>query len=183
MSLAGVRGAITLAGVLTLPIVLQDGSPFPARDLAIFLAMGVIIVSLVAASIGLPLLRRLEMPAEPSHRAEEDQARVAAAEAAIAEVERVQHTLAAGRRDADVYMAAAARVMDFYRTRIEARSREGEAAILARESEDAERMMRLAAVKAERSVIFRMLRSQQIGSKTADKLVRELDLLEARYEG
>jgi CPA1 family monovalent cation:H+ antiporter len=182
-SLAGVRGAITLAGVLTLPIMLNDGSLFPARDLAIFLAMGVIIVSLVAASIGLPLLLRgLEMPAEPSYQAEEDQARVAAAEAAIAEIERVQHTLAAGRRDADVYIAAAARIMDFYRARIDARSREGEAATLARESEDAERRMRLAAVKAERTVIFQMLRSQQIGSETADKLVRELDLLEARYE-
>jgi CPA1 family monovalent cation:H+ antiporter len=181
--LAGVRGAITLAGVLTLPIVLNDGSPFPARDLAILLAMGVIIVSIVAASIGLPLLLRgLEMPDEPSYQAEEDRARVAAAEAAIAEIERVQHELAAGRRDADVYTAAAARVMDFYRTRIEARSREGEAAALARESEDVERRMRMAAVKAERTVIFRMLRSQQIGSETAGKLVRELDLLEARYE-
>src|SRR6185312_8095761 len=95
-SLAGVRGAIALAGVLTLPIALNDGSPFPARDLAILLAMGVIIVSIVAASVGLPLLLRgLEMPAEPSYQAEEDQARVAAAEAAIAEIERVQHTLAA----------------------------------------------------------------------------------------
>jgi CPA1 family monovalent cation:H+ antiporter len=72
--------------------------------------------------------------------------------------------------------------MDFYRTRIEARSREGEAAALARENEDVERRMRMAAVKAERTMIFRMLRSQQIGSETADKLVRELDLLEARYE-
>jgi CPA1 family monovalent cation:H+ antiporter len=182
-SLAGVRGAVTLAGILTLPVVLNDGSPFPVRDLAIFLAMGVIIVSLVAASIGLPLLLRgLEMPADPSYQAEEDRARVAAAEAAIAEIEHVQHTLAAGRRDADVYMAAAARVMDFYRTRIEARSHRGEAATLARESEDAERRMRLAAVKAERAVIFRMLRSQQIGSETADKLVHELDLMEARLE-
>lgn len=182
-SLAGVRGAVTLAGILTLPVVLNDGSPFPVRDLAIFLAMGVIIVSLVAASIGLPLLLRgLEMPADPFYQAEEDRARVAAAEAAIAEIEHVQHTLAAGRRDADVYMAAAARVMDFYRTRIEARSHRGEAATLARESEDAERRMRLAAVKAERAVIFRMLRSQQIGSETADKLVHELDLMEARLE-
>lgn len=38
MSFAGVRGAITLAGVLTLPLTMSDGSPFPARDLAIFLA-------------------------------------------------------------------------------------------------------------------------------------------------
>jgi CPA1 family monovalent cation:H+ antiporter len=182
-SLAGVRGAITLAGVLTLPIALHDGSPFPARDLAILLAMGVIIVSLIVASIGLPLLLRgLEMPAEPSSQAEEDRARVAAAEAAITEIERVQHELAAGRHDADVSMAAAARLMEFYRTRIEVRSREGGAATLARESEDVERRLRLAAVRAERIVIFRMLRSQQIGSETAGKLVRELDLLEARYE-
>lgn len=182
-SLAGVRGAITLAGVLTIPIALHDGSPFPARDLAILLAMGVIIVSLVAASVGLPLvLRGLEMPFELSYQAEEDRARVAAAEAAITEIERVQHELAAGRKDADVYMAAAARVMDFYRIRIEARSQEGEAATLARENEDVERRMRIAAVRAERIVIFQMLRSQQIGSETAGKLVRELDLLEARYE-
>lgn len=183
MSLAGVRGAITLAGVLTLPLALNDGAPFPARDLAIFLAMGVIVLSLITASIGLPLLLRgLELPAEPSHQVEEDLARVAAAEAAIAEIERVQHTLSAGRTDAYVYLAAAARVMDFYRVRIEARSHRGEAAAIARGSENAERRMRLAAVKAERTVIFTMLRSQQIGSETADKLVTELDLLEARYE-
>jgi CPA1 family monovalent cation:H+ antiporter len=182
-SLAGIRGAITLAGVLTLPIALHDGSPFPARELAIFLAMGVIIVSLVAASIGLPLLLRgLEMPAEHSYQVEEDRARVVAAEAAIAEVERVQHKLAAGRKDADVYIAAAGRVMDFYRSRIEIRSREGEAGVRVRESEDAEQKMRMAAVKAERRAIFKMLRSQQIGSEIAGKLVRELDLLEARYE-
>jgi CPA1 family monovalent cation:H+ antiporter len=182
-SLAGVRGAITLAGVLTLPFVLHDGSPFPARELAIFLAMGVIIVSLVAASIGLPLLLKgLKMPAEPSYQAEEDRARVVAAEAAIAEIERVQHKLAAGRKDADVYIAAAGRVMDFYRSRIEIRSREGEAGVRVRESEDAEQKMRMAAVKAERRAIFKMLRSQQIGSEIAGKLVRELDLLEARYE-
>jgi CPA1 family monovalent cation:H+ antiporter len=73
MSFAGVRGAITLAGVLTLPLIMNDGSPFPARDLAIFLAMGVIIVSLIVASLGLPwLLRDLEIPAEDDHQAEID---------------------------------------------------------------------------------------------------------------
>ncbi|WP_292133974.1 Na+/H+ antiporter, partial [Brevundimonas sp.] len=38
MSLAGVRGAITLAGILTLPFALADGTPMPSRNLAIFLA-------------------------------------------------------------------------------------------------------------------------------------------------
>jgi len=58
MSLAGVRGAVTLAGILTLPLTLDDGSPFPARDLAIFLAAGVILASLLIASFALPRLLR-----------------------------------------------------------------------------------------------------------------------------
>jgi monovalent cation/hydrogen antiporter len=91
-SLAGVRGTITLAGVLTLPLTVNDGSAFPARDLAIFLAAGVIIVSLVAASFSLPLLLKgLELPPEPSQHEKEDRARIAAAEAAIQAIEQAQH--------------------------------------------------------------------------------------------
>jgi monovalent cation/hydrogen antiporter len=183
-SLAGVRGAITLAGVLTLPLFITDGVPFPGRDLAILLAMGVIITSLIAASIGLPLLlRNLEMPAEASRQAEEDRARIAAAEAAIAEIERVEHGLAEGRKDADMYVVAASRIMDLYRSRIEGLSQNGEAGTLARETEKIEKGLRVAALKAERTAIFRLLRKREIGSVTARKLVRELDLLEARYEG
>jgi CPA1 family monovalent cation:H+ antiporter len=182
-SLAGVRGAITLAGVLTLPLVVDDYTPFPARDLAILLAMGVIIVSLVAASVGLPLvLKGLEMPAEPSHAAEEDRARVAASEAAIAEIERVEHSLAEGRKDADVYVAAASRLMDFYRSRLEIYGQGGEEATAARRGANIENRLRVAAIKAERNAIFRMLRRREISSATARKLVRELDLMEARYE-
>jgi Na+/H+ antiporter len=182
MSFAGVRGAITLAGVLTLPLIAADGSPFPARDLAIFLAAGVIVTSLVIASIGLPLLLRgLKMPSNHSARAEEDAARVAAAEAAICEIERVQHELAAGRPDADIYAAAGARIMDLYRDRIESRSQEGEAAEAARREGSIERELRLAGLRAERAAIFRSTRERNLGSATANKLVRELDLLETRY--
>src|SRR3546814_15650463 len=106
MSFAGVRGAITLAGVLTLPLALDDGTPFPARDLAIFLAAGVIIVSLILATIALPLLLRgLVMPPDPSRQAEEDAARVATAEAAIRAIEQRQHALAAKHGEADLYPA------------------------------------------------------------------------------
>lgn len=184
MSFAGVRGAITLAGVLTLPLAMDDGSPFPARDLAILLAMGVIVVSLIVASVGLPwLLNGLQMPPEPSHQAEEDAARVAAAQAAIAAIERVQHDLAEGRNDADVYVAVASRIMDTYRQRIESRQGSVEANAIGRQSERIERDMRLAALKAERMEMFRMVRKRQLGSTLARKLIRELDLLEARYAG
>ncbi|AXV18106.1 Na+/H+ antiporter (plasmid) [Neorhizobium sp. SOG26] len=182
MSFAGVRGAITLAGVLTLPFAMGDGSPFPARDLAIFLAAGVIIVSLIAASIALPLLlNNLQMPAEPAHDREEDIARIHAAEAAIAEIERVQHKLAEGRKDADLYVAAASQIMELYRHRIESRNSEGEAGNALRQSERIEREMWLAAIRAERRELFRKLRRRELGSGTARKLIRELDLLETRY--
>ena len=71
-SLAGVRGAITLAGILTLPLALPCGEPFPGRDLAVFLASAVIVISLVVASIGLPrVLRGLELPPETAHDADD----------------------------------------------------------------------------------------------------------------
>lgn len=182
ISFAGVRGAITLAGVLTLPLAMNDGSPFPARDLAIFLAMGVIIVSLLAASLGLPLLLKgLEMPAEHNHQAAEDSARVKAAEAAIAEIEKVQHALAEGRSDADLYVSTASRIMDSYRQRIESRVGSPENNALGRQAEEIERRLRLAALKAERAQIFRMVRKRELDSEPARKLIRELDLLEARY--
>ena len=89
ISLAGVRGAITLAGVMTLPLTLNDGTPLPARDLAIFLAASVIIISLVAASFFLPrLLHNLDIPVESEHHRYEDMASNVAREAALRGVER-----------------------------------------------------------------------------------------------
>ncbi len=182
MSFAGVRGAITLAGVLTLPLVLADGSPFPARDLAIFLAAGVIIVSLILASLALPvLLKDLRMPPEPSKQAEEDMTRVATAKAAITAIERKQHRLAEESGDADLYTSAAARVMDFYRERIEGLS-EGRSDDLRME----DRLFRdflLTGVAAERTALTALVRGRQVGSGTAQKLTRELDLAEARHRG
>lgn len=184
MSFAGVRGAITLAGVLTLPLAMADGSPFPARDLAIFLAMGVIIASLLGASVALPwLLKGLAMPGDPSHQAEENAARIGAAQAAIAAIERVQHDLAEGRDDADLYVAAAARIMNGYRQRIESRQGNAEVNAAGRQSERIDRDLRLAALRAERAAIFKMVRQRKLGSEPARKLIRELDLLEARYAG
>jgi CPA1 family monovalent cation:H+ antiporter len=72
--------------------------------------------------------------------------------------------------------------MEFYRNRINAALETEVRQTLARESKNAEQRVEMAAVKAERSVIFRLLRSKQTCSETVGRLVRELDLLEARYE-
>lgn len=182
VSLAGVRGAITLAGVLTLPLVLGDGTPFPARDLAIFLATAVIILSLLVASIGLPwLLRDLELPTEPEHHADEDRARVAASQAAMQAVEAAGHRLAQGQADADLHAEAAARVMDLYRRRIDGQAQTGEAADRIRKGDAVERELRLAGLGAEREAVYRLARERALSDESARKLVREIDLLEERY--
>lgn len=181
-SFAGVRGTITLAGVLTLPLTMSDGAAFPARELAIFLAGGVIIVSLVGASISLPyLLRDLELPPEPSHQEEEDRARIAAAEVAIQAIERAQHEMGEGQRDADLYSDAAVRIMALYRQRIEGRSKVGEEAALALKIDDIERRLRLVGLRAERAEFYRIARSRELSDDIARKLVREVDLLESRF--
>jgi CPA1 family monovalent cation:H+ antiporter len=181
-SLAGVRGTITLAGVMTLPLAMDDGSPFPARDLAILLAAGVIIVSLVAASVALPrLLNNLSLPPEPSNQEEEDGARTAAAEAAIRAIEQAQHKMGEGRADADLYIDAGARIMELYRQRIDGRAKTGDERELARRIDDIERKLRLAGLKAERDEIYRKARSRRLSDDAARKLVREIDLLEARF--
>ena len=181
-SLAGVRGTITLAGVMTLPLAMDDGSPFPARDLAILLAAGVIIVSLVAASVALPrLLNNLSLPPEPSNQEEEDGARTAAAEAAIRAIEQAQHKMGEGRADADLYIDAGARIMELYRQRIDGRSKTGDERELARRIDDIERKLRLAGLQAERDEIYRKARSRTLSDDAARKLVREIDLLEARF--
>ncbi|KZT82860.1 Na+/H+ antiporter [Lactiplantibacillus plantarum] len=60
--LSGVRGAITMAGVFTIPTVIASGKAFPERALVLFIAAGVIIVSLVAAAGILPLMAAKSLP-------------------------------------------------------------------------------------------------------------------------
>lgn len=180
-SLAGVRGAITLAGVLTLPLFLPDGSPFPARDLAIFLAAGVILSTLIAATVGLPfLLGGLQIPPEPAHDEQEDTARVAAAEAAIKAIEHAQHELSQNRADADLYADTGAKIMDVYRARIDSQPHSAEEAERMRKVGEIERQLRLAGLRAERDELYRLGRGRQLSDETVRKLVREIDLLEAR---
>jgi CPA1 family monovalent cation:H+ antiporter len=181
MSLAGVRGTLTLAGIMTLPLLMPDGSPFPARDLAIFLATAVILLSLVTASVALPnLLRDLKLPEEPAEHLEEDNARRTAAKAAIDAVEKTRRAQVADPESADIHSQAATRVISLYRQRLGGAANASEAGQLRREDE-VERSLRLAALQAERDAVFRLARRGRISDETSRRLVREIDLVESRY--
>jgi CPA1 family monovalent cation:H+ antiporter len=181
-SLAGVRGAITLAGVMTLPLLMPDGAPFPARDLAIFLATAVILVSMVVASVGLPrMLRGLELPEEQAERLAEEQARRDAAVAAIAAMEKALHDPAVMPADAEAHRSAAARVIARYQRRLDGVAPAGATAGQRRKAAQVEQALFLAALHAEREEIFGLARQSRISDEIARKLVREVDLVEARY--
>ncbi|GGA23564.1 Na+/H+ antiporter [Psychrobacillus lasiicapitis] len=59
-TISGVRGAVTLAGAFTIPYFLANGDVFPERSLIIFIAAGVILVTLILASIFLPIIAKTE---------------------------------------------------------------------------------------------------------------------------
>jgi Na+/H+ antiporter len=179
-TVAGVRGAVTLAGVLSLPEVLPGGAPLPGRDLAIFIASGVILLSLLVAVVALPLLLRGWRRGKDPHAAEEAMARTIAAQAAIRAVDEVHDKECADLDEsASAYAAdVTARVMDLYRRRLATLDEEQEPRELARRADALEFRMKLAAMRAERKALLALRNSQDINDETLNKLMREVDLSE-----
>src|SRR5215467_7357402 len=73
----GMRGVISLAAAIALPQTLENGTPFAQRNMIIFLAFSVILVTLVLQGLTLPpLIRALGLSgASASHSTEQEEAR------------------------------------------------------------------------------------------------------------
>jgi CPA1 family monovalent cation:H+ antiporter len=85
---AGMRGSVSLAAALALPLSTDSGAAFPERNLIIFLTFAVLFATLVGQGLTLaPLLRWLGVEDDGSEQREEVAARIRVAEAAIARVE------------------------------------------------------------------------------------------------
>ena len=88
LSWAGMRGALSLAAALALPLETDDGSSFPARELILFLTFAVILVTLVGQGLTLPfVIRLLGLEDDGIEDREDAKARIKAAEAALARLE------------------------------------------------------------------------------------------------
>ncbi|NYE23212.1 CPA1 family monovalent cation:H+ antiporter [Pigmentiphaga litoralis] len=180
-ALAGVRGSITMAGVMAVPLVMNDGTPFPARDLMIFLATGVILTSLVIASIFLPMvLPKLPQPAENLQEKEERRARLLLAKSAVAAVEQAHDQMLHGLSEADAQLLeeVSGSLLSVYRARVDAESELADTNLRANRHRQFERELRLAAVTAERNEIYRLRETFQINDETFRALLRDLDLAE-----
>jgi CPA1 family monovalent cation:H+ antiporter len=180
MAVAGVRGAITLVGVLTLPLTLPSGAPFPARATAIFLACGVILVSLLVASILLPyLLPDLDVTA-PTSREDDERTRSHLADIAVRRIEAAQgiQTHVA----ADIFAEAAARIIAVYRQLQHPHSLDLDLdeQERARKLIEVERELRLLGLRAEREELLRLRRLRELSDESTTRFMRELDLLESQ---
>ncbi|WP_350600690.1 Na+/H+ antiporter [Pseudomonas sp. 65/3-MNA-CIBAN-0223] len=178
LTVGGVRGAVTLAGVLSVPM-LMGGVAFPERDLLIFIAAGVILLSLIAACIALPLLLRgIEKSPDDKRRNEVREAWRKTAEAAIHALEAEE----AKPQDAAQAALAAelkARIMSEYRHQLEVFNDSAEAQALAFQMDLLERRMRLKALRAQRLELYSLSRHHQIGDDVLREVLAELDLSEA----
>ncbi|KPG89369.1 sodium:proton antiporter [Pseudomonas sp. RIT-PI-q] len=178
LTVGGVRGAVTLAGVLSVPL-LMGGDAFPERDLLIFIAAGVILLSLIAACIALPmLLRGIEKSPDDKRRNEVRDAWRKTAEAAIhaLETEEVNPQDAA---QAALAVELKARIMSEYRHQLEVFNDSAEAQALAFQMDLLERRLRLKALRAQRLELYSLSRHHQIGDDVLREVLGELDLSEA----
>ena len=173
------RGAITLAGVLSIPLLLPDGNVFPARYELIFLAAGVILFSLFVGVIALPiLLRHIESSDNVQQRKEERLARAATADVAIVAIQKMEERLAADTKeniDTQLLTEVSSRVIGNLRRRADGRN-DVETSML---EESTERRFRTAALRSERGELYHLRATRQISNETLQKLLHDLDLLEA----
>ncbi|HHU9758865.1 TPA: Na+/H+ antiporter, partial [Escherichia coli] len=146
-SFAGVRGAITLAGVLSIPLLLPDGNVFPARYELVFLAAGVILFSLFVGVVMLPiLLQHIEVADHSQQLKEERIARAATAEVAIVAIQKMEERLAADTEeniDNQLLTEVSSRVIGNLRRRADGRN-DVESSV---QEENLERRFRLAALR------------------------------------
>ncbi|PWE40734.1 Na+/H+ antiporter [Pseudomonas prosekii] len=178
LTVGGVRGAVTLAGVLSVPL-LMGGDAFPERDLLIFIAAGVILLSLVAACIALPmLLRGIEKSPDDKRRNEVRDAWRKTAEAAIHALE-VEEAKPADAAQAALAAELKARLMSEYRHQLEVFNDSAEAQALAFEMDLLERRLRLKALRAQRLELYKLSRHHQIGDDVLREVLGELDMSEA----
>ncbi|NII11379.1 Na+/H+ antiporter [Oleiagrimonas sp. C23AA] len=173
-TLGGVRGAIALAGALSLPLWLPGGAPLPARGLVVCLAAGVILCSLLLAALGLPLvLRGLKWPREDPAEAELREARRLSARAAVRRIEALEPPQETER--AALHAEVCGRVAASYRQRLRA---QGDAGEQARWAQGLEQAVWLAAFRAERDELLRLRRRMRINDETVRTLMRDIDLAE-----
>jgi monovalent cation/hydrogen antiporter len=169
MSWCGMRGIVSLAAALALPLTVESGAPFPQRDLIIFLTFVVIAVTLVVQGLSLaPLVRRLHVGSDRSRDKELREARASMAAAALAAIH-------AAAREAGIDAAIATRI---YAEFAEKLTHTGLNTAPTIGGADLANRLRYAAIKAERAALIRTWREHRIGDEVLHHFEEILDYQE-----
>jgi monovalent cation/hydrogen antiporter len=174
----GMRGVLALAAAISVPEVLADGRPFEARNLIVFLAFCVILVTLVLQGLTLPpLIRKLGLASPTGMDREEREARRIAVGEAIAYLEEARKDQ--GGESSHVYDD----VIDRYAHRLAAVS-DVQAGEDRHSSEVFSQIHAVAegAIQTERRAMIRLRDEGRISDDVLRTVERELDLEESRYQ-
>ncbi|WP_407687174.1 Na+/H+ antiporter [Mycobacterium sp. HUMS_1102779] len=170
---AGMRGGVSLAAALAIPLRLDDGSPFPHRDLVIVVAASVVVVTLVVQGMSLPLLLRRLGVDRDDWRDQEREARLEAAAAAL-------DWLGEQSQACDESDASVASLRSLYTSRV--RRLQGPDPVTAAPHSEADtyRGLRLGMLAAERAKVVGLRQQGRISATVLRAIQRSLDLEEAR---
>jgi monovalent cation/hydrogen antiporter len=175
---AGLRGAVTLAAALALPLTTRSGAPFPDRDLLIYLAFCVILATLVLQGLSLPLvIRLLHLEEDGTAAKEETKARIYAARMAVERLEEL-----AG--EDWVREDTAERLRGLYRfreNRFSARYDDEDDGAIEQQSQNYQRLRR-ELLDAERRAVVDLRRQGKINDDIMNLVQRDLDLEDARLD-
>ncbi len=174
----GMRGAVSLAAALAIPNVTDTGAPFPDRELIIFLAFSVILVTLVCQGLSLPLvIRMLGLEDDGLDDKEEAKARILAAEAALM---RLDELVDEGwvREDTAERMRGQ---YGFRRDRFRARFDSDDDGAIEERSLSYQRLRR-ELLDAERNAVFELRRQGRINDEVLRRVGRDLDLEDQRLD-
>jgi monovalent cation/hydrogen antiporter len=175
----GMRGAVTIAAALLIPLETDAGLPLPGRELIVFFAFAVVLATLVVQGLSLPLVIRALGLEEDDGGADEEEsrARLRAAEAALERLEELES-------EAWVLDDTAERLRGQYRFRVDrflARiDPEGDGRI-EKQSMKYQRLRR-ELLEAERHAVIAMRNTGEISDEVMRRVERDIDLEVSRLD-
>jgi CPA1 family monovalent cation:H+ antiporter len=170
------RGAVSLAAALALPLTTDAGTPFPNRELIIFITFAVILATLLLQGLTLPgLIRVLDLRSDELESKEEAKARIYAAEAALARLEELVDEDWVREDTAERVRA----MFNFRRERFRSRFDPDSDGELEDRSLSYQRLLR-ELLDVEREAVLELQRDGRIDDEVMRRVVRDLDLEEAR---
>lgn len=170
ISWCGMRGIVSIAAALSLPLVLPDGSAFPHRDLIVFMTFFVITVTLVVQGLSLPvLIRKLKVGTTWNEHEEKARVHAAISAAALQALDLHVETHAPPRAWAESLRAEITNRITLAVPEGETHWRH-EASIM---------RLRHAVIQAERKELIRLWRDNQVSDEVMHRIEEMLDHQEA----